>query len=114
MTTRTTNKDILELIFEIVRMIPKGRVTSYGAIAASIGLRSSARFVGWAMHQASHYKNVPAHRVVNSQGLLSGKHHFTPPEAMQQLLEAEGVAVSNDKVVNFKKLFWDPQAEIQL
>lgn len=114
MTTPTSHKDILEHIFEIVRMIPKGRVTSYGAIAKSIGMKSSARFVGWAMKHAPFYSNLPAHRVVNSQGLLSGKHHFTPPESMQQLLEQEGVTVKNDKVINFKQLFWDPQSEIQL
>lgn len=114
MTTQTNHNDILEHIFEIVRMIPLGRVTSYGAIAKSIGMKSSARFVGWAMKQAPFYKDLPAHRVVNSQGMLSGRHHFTPPEAMQQLLENEGVKVENNKVINFKQLFWDPQSEIHL
>lgn len=102
-----------ELVFEVARLIPKGRVTSYGAIAAALGARSSSRLVGWAMLQADRAKpKIPAHRVVNSQGILSGKHHFKPPARMQQLLEKEGVQVKNDKVVDFKKLFWNPAEEL--
>ena len=102
-----------ELVFEVARQIPKGRVTSYGAIAACLGTRLSARMVGWAMFAAGAARpKVPAHRVVNSKGLLSGKHHFKPPSKMQQLLEKEGVKVKKDVVVDFKKLFWDPSTEL--
>ncbi|MBS1664222.1 MAG: MGMT family protein [Bacteroidetes bacterium] len=102
-----------ELVHEVARQIPRGRVTSYGAIAAVLGTRLSARMVGWAMN-AVHLskKPVPAHRVVNRSGLLTGKHHFNPPEKMQQLLEKEGVAVKDDKVVNFSQVFWDPIKEL--
>jgi methylated-DNA-protein-cysteine methyltransferase related protein len=102
-----------DLVHEVARQIPRGRVTSYGAIAACLGTRLSARMVGWAMnacHLAS--RPVPAHRVVNSQGLLTGRHHFNPPEKMQQSLEKEGVVVKNDKVVEFSRLFWDPAKEL--
>lgn len=114
MDTQNRNSEILEQIFEIVRMIPKGRVSSYGAIAQSIGLRSSARFVGWAMNQSHQYPGIPAHRVVNRLGMLTGKHHFETPGKMQELLEAEGITVKNDKVTDFDTLFWNPQTEIQL
>jgi methylated-DNA-protein-cysteine methyltransferase-like protein len=114
MVTQNQNKDILEIIFDVVRMIPKGRVTSYGAIAQSIGIKKSARLVGWAMNQSHQYPNIPAHRVVNHQGLLTGKHHFETPSTMQQLLESEGIKVTNDKVTDFKNIFWNPQTEIQL
>ncbi len=102
-----------ELVFEVARQIPKGRVTSYGAIAACLGTRLSARMVGWAMFAAGAARpKVPAHRVVNSKGMLSGKHHFKPPSKMQKELEKEGVKVKNDMVVDFKKLFWDPATEL--
>lgn len=102
-----------ELVFEVARQIPKGRVTSYGAIAACLGTKLSARMVGWAMHAADTAKpKIPAHRVVNSKGLLSGKHHFKPPSRMQELLEKEGVKVKKDVVVDFKKLFWNPSTEL--
>lgn len=101
-------ESVFELIFDIVRHVPKGRVTSYGAIARCIGTGSSARLVGWAMHAAGAYPDVPAHRVVNSKGILSGKHHFGSPTKMQELLAKEGIAVKDDKVVDFGKLFWDP------
>jgi methylated-DNA-protein-cysteine methyltransferase-like protein len=105
--------NFFELVHEVARQIPKGRVTSYGAIGAALGTRSSARMVGWAMN-ACHLatKPVPAHRVVNSIGLLTGRHHFNPPEKMQQLLEKEGVVIKNNKVVDFTKLFWDPSTEL--
>jgi methylated-DNA-protein-cysteine methyltransferase-like protein len=98
-----------EAVFEVVRQIPHGRVTSYGAIAAALGTKGSARMVGWAMNQ-SHFVQpaVPAHRVVNRAGRLSGKMHFTPPERMQQLLEAEGIHVVDDQIIDFQKHFWDP------
>ena len=102
-----------DLVHEVARQIPKGRVTSYGAIGAALGTRLSARMVGWAMN-ACHLsrKPVPAHRVVNSLGLLTGRHHFNPPEKMQQLLEKEGVKIKDNKVVDFKKRFWDPSQEL--
>jgi methylated-DNA-protein-cysteine methyltransferase-like protein len=102
-----------DLVFEVTRQIPKGRVTSYGAIAACLGTKLSARMVGWAMHAAGSAKpKVPAHRVVNRNGMLSGKHHFNPPSKMEDLLKKEGVQVKNDTVVDFKKLFWDPATEL--
>ncbi|MBA2745949.1 MAG: MGMT family protein [Flavisolibacter sp.] len=109
------NKDhsFFEMVFEVARQIPKGSVTSYGAIAAAIGAKSSARMVGWAMNGAHKIKpRVPAHRVVNRQGLLTGKFHFEYPEQMQELLEKEGVRVVNDKVVDFKNHFWDPMEHV--
>jgi len=107
---RTT---FFEDVFDVARQIPKGRVTSYGAIAAYLGAKSSARMVGWAMNLAGSVKpKVPAHRVVNRNGMLSGKAHFHPPELMQQLLEKEGVKVKKDTVVDFDKKFWDPAVEL--
>jgi methylated-DNA-protein-cysteine methyltransferase-like protein len=105
--------NFFELVHEVARQVPKGRVTSYGAIGAALGTHSSARMVGWAMN-ACHLakKPVPAHRVVNSIGLLTGRHHFNPPEKMQQLLEKEGVVIKNNKVVDFARLFWDPSKEL--
>src|SRR5579871_1581725 len=115
-TVRPSGKkeeSFFELVYEVARQIPKGRVTSYGAIAACLGTRLSARMVGWAMNGAGSAKpKVPAHRVVNRVGLLSGRHHFSPPEKMQQLLEKEGVKVKDDKVVDFEKRFWDPADEM--
>ena len=104
-----------ENVWEVARHIPKGRVTSYGAIANYLGTKSSARMVGWAMNGAHWVKpKVPAHRVVNRLGILSGKHHFSPPGMMEKLLKKEGVKVKNDQVVEFKKLFWDPAEELGL
>ena len=100
-------------VFEIARLVPKGRVTSYGAIAKALGAAGSARMVGYAMSNAGiAHPKVPAHRVVNSSGLLTGKFHFSPPELMQELLEKEGITVVNDKIKDFKKDFWDPLIEI--
>ncbi len=102
-----------EQVFEIARLIPKGRVCSYGAIAKALGAGGSARMVGYAMSNASIARpEVPAHRVVNSSGLLTGRFHFSPPELMQQLLEKEGIKVENDKVRDFKKVFWNPLLEL--
>ena len=99
-------------VYDIARQIPKGRVTSYGAIAKCIGTGKSARMVGWAMNGSGNIKpKVPAHRVVNSQGLLTGKFHFATITKMEELLAKEGVKVKNDKVVDFKKLFWNPAEE---
>lgn len=99
-------------VYEVAKLIPKGRVTSYGAIAAYLGAKSSARMVGWAMNGAGADPAVPAHRVVNHQGLLTGKHHFNHPKRMQELLEAEGTRIENDKVVDFEERFWDPMKEL--
>ncbi len=107
------DENFFELVFEVARQIPKGRVTSYGAIAACLGTKSSARLVGWAMNDSGRVRpKVPAHRVVNRLGILSGKHHFSPPGLMEKLLEKEGIKVKNDQVVDFKKLFWDPATEL--
>jgi len=99
-------------VHQVARLIPKGRVTSYGAIARYLGTGMSARMVGWAMNAAHLEKDIPAHRVVNSQGLLTGKHHFKTPTAMQRALEKEGVKVVKDQVVNFKQHLWDPSQEL--
>ncbi|MEK6780111.1 MAG: MGMT family protein [Bacteroidota bacterium] len=99
-------------VFEVAKLIPKGRVTSYGAIAAYLGTKMSARMVGWAMNAAHGDKKVPAHRVVNRMGMLTGKHHFKTPTAMQKSLEKEKIKVINDKVVDFDKHFWDPAKEL--
>jgi len=101
-----------ENVWEVARLVPKGRVTSYGAIARYLGTGRSARMVGWAMNAVGAVKpKVPAHRVVNSQGLLTGKHHFKTPTEMQELLEKEKIKVENDQVVEFKNIFWDPMKE---
>lgn len=96
-------------VYDIVRQIPYGRVTSYGTIARSIGAPQSARMVGWAMNASHTHADVPAHRVVNRQGLLTGKHHFEGTHLMQQLLENEGIVVKNNQVQDFDRVFWDPQ-----
>jgi methylated-DNA-protein-cysteine methyltransferase-like protein len=108
-------KDFFSLVYDVAREIPKGRVTSYGAIAKYLGSGKSARMVGWAMNSAgSQKKFVPAHRVVNRNGELTGRHHFGHPKLMQKLLEKEGIKVKNDKIVNFEKYFWDPAKELSL
>jgi methylated-DNA-protein-cysteine methyltransferase-like protein len=107
------SSDFFIRVYELVRLIPYGRVTSYGAIARYLGTGGSARTVGWAMngaHELSH--PVPAHRVVNRNGLLSGKFHFPGETEMQKRLEAEGIQIRNDQVVNLKELFWDPTVEL--
>jgi methylated-DNA-protein-cysteine methyltransferase related protein len=102
-----------ELVYEVARQIPKGRVTSYGAIAACLGTKLSARMVGWAMNGAGKVRpKVPAHRVVNRLGILSGKQHFGDPDVMENLLKKEGVKVKNDTIVNFQEIFWDPSKEL--
>jgi methylated-DNA-protein-cysteine methyltransferase-like protein len=105
--------NFFEDVFAVVRLIPKGRVTNYGSIAKYFGTGLSSRMVGWAMNASHNAKpKVPAQRVVNRNGLLTGKFHFKTPTTMQELLEKEGVQVKNDKVVNFKEIFWDPQKEL--
>jgi len=102
-------------VYAVVRLIPKGRVTNYGAIAKYLGAARSSRMVGWAMNAAHGQKEyVPAHRVLNRNGMLTGKHHFASPDEMQKLLEKEGVEVKNDKVVNFDRLYWDPLKELEI
>jgi methylated-DNA-protein-cysteine methyltransferase-like protein len=111
---RTKNKkkesNFFEDVYDVVRLVPKGRVTSYGAIANYLGAKMSSRMVGWAMHGCP--ANVPAHRVVNRLGMLSGKHHFKTPTTMQHRLQKEGVEVVRDQVQRFKELFWDPSKEL--
>ncbi|MBU0696258.1 MAG: MGMT family protein [Bacteroidetes bacterium] len=109
------NASFYEQVFQVVALIPNGRVTSYGVIAAYLGAKSSSRMVGYAMNDAvKAMPPIPAHRVVNRNGLLTGKFHFSTPTKMQELLEAEGVKVIDDKIVNFKKFFWDPSVELDL
>lgn len=105
-------KNFFENVYEVVRLIPEGRVTSYGAIAAYLGAKRSARMVGWAMISSHAQHGIPAHRVINRNGLLTGKHFFGAPDAMQKLLEAEGIVVVDDQVQDFDKLFWDPAKEL--
>ena len=105
------NSNFFERCYEIARQIPFGRVTSYGAIAKHLGALKSARMVGYAM-TASHGKDVPAHRVVNRNGFLTGKHHFEGINLMEQLLESEGIVVKNNQILNFKTIFWDPSKEL--
>ena len=106
------DKNIFEDVYEIVKLVPLGRVTSYGLIAQYLGMKSGARMVGWAMNAAHTLNDVPAHRVVNAQGLLTGKTHFEHPNKMQELLEQEGITVKNDKVQNFQSLVWNPNNEL--
>lgn len=97
-------------VYEVAKLIPYGRVTSYGAIARYLGAAGSARMVGWAMNGSHGMEDVPAHRVVNRKGLLTGKHHFKGTNLMQQLLESEGVEVVDNQIQDFEKLFWDPNS----
>lgn len=103
--------NFFEKVHEVAKLIPLGRVTSYGAIAQYIGAKRSARMVGWAMNN-SHDKDVPAHRVVNRKGLLTGKHHFEGTNLMQQLLENEGIIVIDNQIQDFEKVFWNPSIEL--
>lgn len=104
-------KSFFDKVYEVAKQIPYGRVTSYGAIAKYLGAARSARMVGWAMNN-SLAKDVPAHRVVNRVGVLTGKHHFDGSNIMQQLLENEGIPVKDNQIVNFQKYFWDPVVEL--
>lgn len=105
-------KDFFEQVYQIVRLIPKGRVTSYGSIAKALGTPKSSRIVGWAMNASHKHPDIPANRVLNRIGLLTGKMHFETETKMQELLEKEGVKVEKDQVVDFKNLFWDVQEEL--
>jgi methylated-DNA-protein-cysteine methyltransferase-like protein len=105
-------KNFFNDVYDVVRQIPAGRVTSYGAIATFLGSKLSARMVGWAMNACHTMPDVPAHRVVNRNGILSGKHFFGSPTAMEDLLSAEGIVVKEDKIIDFKKHFWNPSDEL--
>lgn len=106
------HKDFFENVYAIVRLIPPGKVTSYGAIAKALGTAKSSRMVGWAMNAAHSHTDVPAHRVVNRNGLLTGKMHFSHPTKMEELLKHEGIMVKEDKILDFKLHFWDPMLEL--
>ena len=107
--------DFFDQVYKVVREVPPGRVTSYGAVASYLGSPGAARMVGWAMNvSGSQPEFVPAHRVVNRNGLLTGKHHFDTPVAMQELLESEGIKIVDGQIVNFDKKFWDPAKELNL
>ena len=108
MKANSPNDNFFERVYAIVRQIPYGKVTSYGAIAKALGTARSARMVGWAMNASHHLEGVPAHRVVNRNGLLSGKHHFNGTNLMQQLLESEGIKVENNQIIEFENHFWNP------
>lgn len=104
----SNNDNFFERVYAIARQIPYGKVTSYGAIAKALGAARSARMVGWAMNASHNMEDIPAHRVVNRVGLLSGKHHFEGTNLMQQLLESEGIKVVENQIVDFEKHFWEP------
>jgi methylated-DNA-protein-cysteine methyltransferase-like protein len=104
--------NFFERVYEVARLIPFGRVTSYGAIAKYLGAARSARMVGWAMNGSGKHEDVPAHRVVNRKGLLTGKHHFQGTNLMQQLLENEGIVVIDNQIQNFENVYWDPMKEL--
>ncbi len=105
----TNSSNFFERVYEVAKQIPYGRVTTYGAIAKAIGAAKSARMVGYAMNGASEREDVPAHRVVNRKGVLTGKHHFAGTHLMQQLLESEGVKVKDDQIQDFNSVFWEPE-----
>lgn len=102
-------ENFFERVYAIAKQIPYGRVTSYGAIAKALGTARSARMVGWAMNASHNREDIPAHRVVNRKGILSGKHHFQGTNLMQQLLESEGIEVVDNQIVDFEKVFWEPE-----
>lgn len=106
--------NFFENVYAVVKLIPKGRVTSYGAIASYLGSKQSSRLVGWAMNASHKLNGIPAHRVVNRKGILTGKHHFETSNRMQELLEKEGVNIKEDQIVNFNELFWDPMQELEI
>jgi methylated-DNA-protein-cysteine methyltransferase-like protein len=108
----TTNDNFFERVYEVARQIPYGKVTSYGAIAKVLGAARSARMVGWAMNASHNLEDVPAHRVVNRNGLLTGKHHFDGTNLMQQLLESEGIVVKENQIIDFEKHFWTPEMKV--
>lgn len=109
------NNSFFQRVYEVTRKIPHGRVSTYGAIASYLGAPGAARMVGWAMNQSgSAYPFVPAHRVVNRKGLLTGKHHFEGSNVMQELLENEGAIIQDNQIKNMDEMFWDPVKELGL
>ena len=106
------SKDFFQKVYEVVKMIPSGRVSTYGLIAKYLGSAKSSRVVGYAMNASHQNSDIPAHRVVDRVGILTGKHHFSGTTLMKNLLESEGVKIQNDRVVNFKKVVWDPSKEL--
>ena len=111
--SKDPNRDFFRDVYDVVALIPKGKVTSYGAIAKYLGAAKSSRVVGWALNGSiTNGEDIPVHRVVNRNGVLSGKAHFKPPSAMQKALEAEGIIVKEDKIQNFKDCYWDPSKEL--
>lgn len=113
MARKVNNEGFFEQVWEVAKLVPKGRVTSYGAIAKYIGSPGAARMVGWAMNGSHKHESViPAHRVVNRLGILSGKHHFPGENLMEELLHSEGIEVVDNQIVNFKQHFWDPSTEL--
>ena len=106
--------NFFEKVYEIAKLIPYGKVTSYGAIAKYLGAAKSARMVGWAMNASHGIEEIPAHRVVNRKGILTGKHHFEGTNLMQQLLESEGIHIKENQIQNFDRVFWDPSKELKL
>ncbi|WP_396210651.1 MGMT family protein [Flavobacterium sp.] len=109
MENKAISDSFFERVYAIVRQIPYGKVTSYGAIAKALGTARSARMVGWAMNASHGLEDVPAHRVVNRKGLLTGKHHFEGTNLMQQLLESEGIKIHNNQIVDLEKYYWEPK-----
>ncbi|MDP5098819.1 MAG: MGMT family protein [Crocinitomicaceae bacterium] len=112
MSISNKHKDFFENVFDVVRLIPEGRVTSYGAIAKYLGTPKSSRMVGWAMNVSHKYSDIPAHRVVNRNGLLTGKFHFSDENEMEKRLYKERILVKNDKIIDFQKIYWDPTIEL--
>ena len=106
------SKDFFQKVYKVVKMIPSGRVSTYGLIAKYLGSTKSSRVIGYAMNASHQNSEIPAHRVVNRVGLLTGKYHFSGTNLMKDLLESEGVKIQNDRVVNFKKVVWDPSKEL--
>lgn len=111
--TQKKETNFYERVYNLTRQIPYGKVTSYGAIARYLGAPQSARMVGWAMNNAHTFKDVPAHRVVNRNGMLTGKHHFPGTNTMQRMLESEGIKIIDDQIQNFKDCFWDPNDSLK-
>lgn len=111
---RQNHSDFFQRVYQVVELIPEGRVTSYGLIANYLSAKRSSRMVGWAMNACHSLPHIPAHRVVNRNGFLTGKSHFNPPSLMQKILEKEGITIKNDQVVDFKKIVWDPMVELSL
>ena len=106
------NKDFFEMVYQVTRLVPEGRVTSFGAIANYLGNKRGARMVGWALNNSHRIEDIPAQRVVNRNGMLTGKHHFGGTTAMQQMLESEGAVIKENKILNFNEIFWDPNLEL--